>query len=114
MPRLRAKSLLLTGYLEELLRREVPEEVQVFTPTDTAQRGCQLSLCFTACTATTAAAEKARVDLDTILQLLKAEGVICDARKPNVIRIAPAPLYNSFSDVFNFVRVLKGILASLH
>jgi kynureninase len=51
-------------------------------------------------------------DLDFLLHRLKEQGIICDARKPNVIRIAPAPLYNSFQDVFNFVQALKHVLST--
>jgi selenocysteine lyase/cysteine desulfurase len=50
------------------------------------------------------------LDLVDIIQILKEEGIICDSRKPNVIRIAPTPLYNSFSDVYTFVHVLKRAL----
>ena len=98
MSALRAKSLLLTGLLEHLLLTEVPEgEVTIFTPSDPAQRGCQLSLSF-------------RQDLDAVFSKLQAAGVVCDVRKPNVMRVAPAPLYNSAQDVFDFVQLLKGAL----
>ncbi|KAJ1422139.1 pyridoxal phosphate-dependent transferase [Ochromonadaceae sp. CCMP2298] len=107
MDKLRSKSLLLTGYLESLLRSELSNDVSIFTPADPQQRGCQLSLSFSACTVST------HIDIDTILEALQSEGVICDARKPNVIRIAPTPMYNSFRDVFEFVRILKAVLAGL-
>lgn len=100
MQRLRAKSLLLTGYFEYLLRRELASQVTILTPSDPQQRGCQLSLTFHS---TTTSAEQ-------ILAVLKEEGVFGDVRKPNVIRIAPTPLYNSFQDVFHFVAILKRIL----
>lgn len=98
MSALLAKSLLLTGLLEHLLLTEVPEgEVSIFTPSDPAQRGCQLSLSF-------------RQDLDAVFSKLQAAGVVCDVRKPNVMRVAPAPLYNSALDVYEFVQLLKGAL----
>ena len=97
MDRLRAKSLLLTGYLEYLLREELSSEAKIFTPSDPAQRGCQLSLSF-------------NIDLDTALKLLGENGVMCDIRRPSCMRVAPTPLYNTFSDVYHFVRVLKSIL----
>jgi len=94
MDRLRAKSLMLTAYLEQLLTSELSSEVTIFTPTDPARRGCQLSLSFSQ-------------NLDSVFEKIQAKGVICDVRKPNVMRVAPTPLYNSFSDVYEFVSILK-------
>lgn len=116
MEALREKSFLLTGYLELLLREQLPEVVRIFTPSNPTERGAQLSLSFTA---TAPAGESAgnsivsegKLDLDKVLASLNAEGIICDARKPNVIRIAPAPLYNSFVDVFSFVQALRAIFS---
>lgn len=102
MDRLRAKSLKLTGYLETLIRAELADDVTIFTPSDPAQRGCQLSICFTKCN-----------DLEAVNKQLKAKGVIVDTRKPNVMRVAPAPLYNSFEDVWRFVHLLKETLRGL-
>ena len=100
MEALRKKSTLLTGYLEFLLRSEVADDVDIFTPSDPRRRGCQLSLSF-------------KCDLDHLMKALKNAGIICDARKPNVIRIAPTPLYNTFLDVHQFVVTLKSILNDL-
>jgi kynureninase len=97
MDRLREKSLMLTGYLDYLLRTEVPEEVMIFTPADPTQRGCQLSLAF-------------KRDLDDVFKALQQHGIICDVRKPNIMRIAPTPLYSSFTDVYDFVMILKRVL----
>jgi kynureninase len=93
MQRLREKSIQLTGYLEFLLINDVPA-IKIFTPSDPSRRGCQLSL---SCDG----------DLDKLLDHLKRHGVVCDSRKPNVIRIAPCPLYNTFTDVYDFVSILK-------
>lgn len=101
MPALRAKSLQLTGYLEHLLKEELSVEVNIFTPSNPMERGCQLSLTFN------------KGDIDVIFNKLKAAGVCCDVRKPNIMRIAPTPLYNSFKDVYELVVVLKGVLATL-
>ena len=101
MPVLREKSLRLTGYLDYLLRTELSAEVSIFTPANPAERGCQLSLTFK------------KGDIDNIFDTLKAQGVVCDKRKPNIMRIAPTPLYNSFMDVFEFVSTLKSIMADL-
>lgn len=86
---------MLTGYLEHLLLTDIPSgEVTIFTPSDPSKRGCQLSLSF-------------RQDLDKVFSSLQAAGVVCDVRKPNVMRVAPAPLYNTATDVFEFVQLLK-------
>lgn len=76
-------------------------EVVIFTPSDPIQRGCQLSLKFQT------------QDVDVINKKLKEHGIICDVRRPDVMRVAPCPLYNSFLDVFNFVATLKMILTNL-
>ena len=73
--------------------------MQIVTPLGPTQRGCQLSLTF-----------KAKLDAGAVLQSLQARGVIADVRKPNFIRVAPFPLYTSFSDVLRFVHVLKEVL----
>lgn len=100
MDRLRRKSVLLTRYLEYLLLTELPAgEVSIFTPSDPEQRGCQLSLSF-------------KRGVDAVFAALQSQGVICDVRKPNVMRVAPTPLYNSFADVLEFVQILKEVLSS--
>ncbi|RYZ44102.1 MAG: kynureninase [Sphingobacteriales bacterium] len=93
---LRKKSLLLTGYLEFLLNdlNKDEEHYKVITPTDPAQRGCQLSL---------VAKHNGR---EAFERLTKA-GIISDWREPDVIRVAPVPLYNTFEDVYTFVSLLK-------
>jgi kynureninase len=101
MASLRKKSVLLTGYLEYLIRSELSEDVTIFTPANPEDRGCQLSLAFPT------------ADVDVIFNLLKGEGVICDIRKPNIMRVAPTPLYNSFADVYEFISILKKILTNL-
>lgn len=97
---LRTKSKLLTGYLEQLVQRELPKgSVRVITPTDPERRGCQLSLLF-------------RDKVKPIERAVAARGVTVDIREPNVMRVAPVPLYNSFSDVQQFVQMLKDALQS--
>lgn len=98
MRALREKSLKLTGYLEFLLRDLVGERISIITPTDPAHRGCQLSI---------------RVkDADrSLFDAITSRGISADWREPDVIRVAPVPLYNSFTDVFEFVRRLRECLA---
>jgi kynureninase len=92
---LRTKSLALTGFLEELIQPLAPT-VQVITPRENARRGCQLSLRIAS------GAARGRRVFDT----LTARGVICDWRAPDVIRVAPVPLYNRFEDAWRFAQAL--------
>lgn len=94
LARLREKSLGLSAYLDALLAR-VPD-VQVVTPKDAAARGCQMSL----------RVDGARARTQRVFELLSAGGAVCDWREPDIIRIAPAPFYNGFEDVFSFVERL--------
>ncbi len=93
MPALRAKSEKLTGYLESLINDIGDDRIQIITPSDPAQRGCQLSI---------------RVkDADkSLFNAITARGVFADWREPDVIRVAPVPLYNSFEDVYRFAAAL--------
>lgn len=97
MPALREKSEALTTYLLALLDARADPRVQVITPRDPASRGCQISL---------RVGDKARA----VNQALRARGSICDYRRPDVIRVAAVPLYNSFEDLFHFVELLTGAL----
>jgi len=93
MKPLRQKSELLTNYFEFLLldaKQKNAASFHLLTPSDPKQRGCQLSISFT---------ENGK----QIHERLTAKGVIADWREPGVIRMAPVPLYNSFSDVFHLV-----------
>jgi kynureninase len=93
MPALRIKSERLTGYLEFLLNQIPGHRFEIITPREPAQRGCQLSILV-------------RDRPRELLQALEQEGVVCDFREPNVIRVAPVPLYNSFHEVWMFARGL--------
>jgi kynureninase len=93
MPALRAKSERLTGYLEYLLDRLPGGHFEIITPRDPARRGCQLSIL---------AHDRPR----ELLKALETEGVVCDFREPNVIRVAPVPLYNTFHEVWTFAHIL--------
>ena len=97
MENLRKKSLQLTGYLEFLLNELQDDRIEVITPKNPEARGCQLSI------------QVKNADKNLHQKLTEA-GVISDWREPDVIRVAPAPLYNSFEDVFEFVERLKKTL----
>lgn len=94
---LRKKSDKLTGFLEFLLDNMNNEVINVITPRNPEERGCQLSI------------QVKNADRNLHARLTEA-GVISDWREPDVIRVAPAPLYNSFEDVFKFSEKLKEVL----
>jgi kynureninase len=98
MPALRAKSERLTGYLEYLVNRLPPGRLEIITPREPSRRGCALSLLVH---------ERAR----EMLAALEQRGVVCDFRPPNIIRVAPVPLYNTFEEVWTLARVLAEIAA---
>jgi kynureninase len=101
MQRLRDKSLSLTAFLAKELRSKLDSVVRITTPQDPEARGCQLSLIFN---------EDAAHSLDVPRRLADA-GIVCDWREPNVLRVAPVPLYNTYKDARMFVDVLGEILA---
>jgi kynureninase len=101
MEALRAKSVKLTAYLEYLLKEKLAEKVEILTTADPAQRGCQLSLRL----------HKGRDAARRVFERLEAAGVTSDWREPDVIRVAPVPLYNSYTDVFRFVEILAGLVS---
>jgi kynureninase len=87
--RLRAKSTSLTAYLEFLLNQDASGKFRVITPTEPQWRGAQLSV-------------RMREGGRNIVDRLSRQGVLCDWREPDILRVAPVPLYNSFTDVFQF------------
>lgn len=97
---LRKKALRLTAYLEYLVKSLGEDIVQIITPEDPNQRGCQLSI------------QVKQAD-KSLFKRISDKGVISDWREPDVIRVAPVPLYNSFEDVFKFYEILKTEIASL-
>ena len=97
MPALRAKSESLTGYLEQLIDADLRDVLQVVTPRDAAQRGCQLSI------RVIGGRERGR----DLFDFLATRGVLGDWREPDVIRISPVPLYNTHADVLRFARTVR-------
>jgi kynureninase len=96
MERLRAKSISLTGYLEFLLnqlllKQKVSQKFSILTPVEPDRRGAQISIRIH---------QKGRA----LCERLAREGVVGDWREPDTFRVAPVPLYNSYHDVFRFVR----------
>jgi kynureninase len=97
MDRLRKKSMALSGYAEFLIHSLQTSRFRIITPADPAQRGCQLSL-----QVTTGGRE--------LFDAISAAGIVADWREPDVIRIAPVPLYNSFMDLWKFAAALRAAL----
>ena len=97
---LRAKSMQLTGYLQSLLQARLPTALTIITPNDPEARGCQLSLRL----------HRSPADARAVFDSLAKQGVVCDWREPDIIRVAPVPLYNSFVDVWQFTQALEQAL----
>lgn len=95
MAAIRKKSKHLTGFLESLIIKVLPN-VKIITPKNSEERGCQLSLVF--------------LDGKSIFDKLSNQGVVCDWRNPNVVRVAPHPLFNKYSEVYEFVTILHKII----
>jgi kynureninase len=103
MERLREKSIRLTSYLQFLLesgpdqqsepQRQLKKGYTVITPRKENERGCQLSILV-------------HEHGKEVFGKLEAAGVTCDFREPNVIRVAPTPLYNTFHEVWRFAKIL--------
>jgi kynureninase len=94
MRNLREKSIKLTSYLEFLLGEIKDERIEVITPAAAKERGCQLSI-------------RVRNADKSLFQAVTKRGVVADWREPDVIRVAPVPLYNTFTDVFRFAEIMK-------
>ena len=105
MEKLLAKQKLLAGYLEfivddiseHFLNKASGKWLEIITPRDWKERGCQVSVI-------------AHGFGKTLFDKLTAEGIISDWREPNAIRMAPVPLYNSFEDIYRFGEILSKYL----
>ena len=99
MRNLRKKSELLTGYLEYLLNEIDPHKkyFHLLTPSDPKERGCQLSIFM-------------KQNGKRVFQKISKAGVIADWREPDVIRVAPVPLHNTFEEIFRFGEIFKKAL----
>ena len=103
MENLHAKRKKLAGYLhfilQEINKAQEEKSITVITPAEENERGCQVSMLMLK-------------NGKEIFQALSREGVIADWREPNVIRIAPVPLYNSFEDLWRFGQIVAGMLSA--
>ncbi|XP_063174469.1 kynureninase [Candoia aspera] len=104
---LRRKSILLTGYLEYLIRHYYDKDkndaekplVKIITPSHTEKRGNQLTLLFS-------------IPISRVFKELEKRGVACDMREPDALRVAPVPLYNTFCDVHTFIEILRSAISA--
>ncbi len=94
LPSLRAKSLQMSAWLIEAIDAMASDRVTLLTPRDEARRGCQLSL-------------RIHGDVRALQQALQADGIICDVRVPDVLRLATVPLYNTFEEIAFFAERLE-------
>ncbi|MFX0126341.1 MAG: kynureninase [Candidatus Hodarchaeota archaeon] len=94
MEKLRKKSVLLTGYLEFLINQIPSNQFSLITPKDPNQRGCQLSI-------------RTHFNGKQLFDHLTKAGIFCDWREPDVIRVAPVPLYNNFNEVYQFGEIMR-------
>jgi kynureninase len=92
---------MLTGYLEFLLSEQLNKHIKIITPKEKDQRGCQLSIIL-------------KKSSHNIVMNLREHGVIIDWRDPNVMRVAPVPLYNTYEDCYKFVNILSDIFKINH
>ncbi|KFL38072.1 kynureninase [Arenimonas donghaensis] len=97
LPALRAKSQLLTAYLEGQVLARLPNVLKIVTPAEPARRGCQLSL----------RVRGGRDQGRALFEFLMAQGIVGDWREPDVIRISPVPLYNRYSDISRFIAAVE-------
>ena len=85
------------SFLGAMLNELLADQVRIFTPREPTQRGCQLSLSLAG----------GREHGRAVFEAISDAGVIADWREPDVIRIAPVPLYNTYEDVWRFVDILR-------
>ncbi|HZP85603.1 MAG TPA: kynureninase [Burkholderiales bacterium] len=99
MERLRARSEMLTGYMEFLLGTVVGDGLEILTPPAAQERGCQLSI-------------RVRDGAAQLVAALEQAGVVCDFREPDVLRVAPVPLYNTCEEIWRFSEIVRTSLGN--
>jgi kynureninase len=97
MDNLVAKSKQMSAYLHFLIKAIPTDKIRIITPETAEERGCQLSI------------QVVGVD-KKLFDFLSEKGVITDWREPDVIRVAPVPLYNSYQDCWKFAKILEEYL----
>lgn len=97
MDRLRRKSVRLSAYLELLIQTYLGAELRLITPSQAQQRGCQLSLLVL----------RSDTQFEPLCAWLLRHGVVCSVHEPDIVRIAPFPLFNTFGECWDFVRIVS-------
>lgn len=95
--RLRAKSVALTGWLQSQIERYLDRVLEIITTTDPQRRGCQLSL----------RVRDGREAGRALFEHLEQRGIVCDWREPDIIRVAPVPMYNRHEDLYCLVSEIR-------
>lgn len=100
MADIRKKSVKLTAYLEHLLLTASNSDraFKIITPSNPDARGTQLSVLL----------KPGRIDV--LFEMLEDAGIVADKRRPDVIRVAPVPLYNTYEEVWRFVQIFNAAL----
>jgi kynureninase len=98
---LRRKSEQQIGYFDDLLEARLGGRIESLTPRLLAERGCQFALRVVG----------GSLEGRELFEQLEGAGVACDWRHPDVLRVAPVPLYNSFLDIYRFVELLDELTA---
>ena len=101
--RLRAKSLAMTGWLADSIEAHFDDVLEILTPKDPERRGCQLSM------RVRAGREQGR----RLFRHLEDHGVIADWREPDIVRVAPVPLYNRYEDCFELLSLTDDWAAAM-
>lgn len=91
---LRTKAIALTNYMESLLKEQCGDDIEIITPGTSAERGSQLSIFV-------------KQEGKALFESITKAGVIADWREPNVIRVSPVPMYNSYADAWKFANVMS-------
>ena len=102
LSRLREKSLALTAYLANLIQRDLSSVLEIRTPLDAVRRGCQLSL----------RVQGPRDTGRSLFEYLSEHGIVGDWREPDIIRVAPTPLYNRYTDALRFAHAVRAWAAT--
>ncbi|MDQ3140760.1 MAG: kynureninase [Bacteroidota bacterium] len=96
---LRKKSIALSGYLMHLIQSLEHPDITILTPEHAEERGCQISI-------------QIKNGDKSIYHKISKKNIIADWREPDVIRVAPVPLYNSFQEVFQFYEAFKNVVVN--